>query len=167
MERQGASAGATAADLAGSSFGNQSGQRLKNLQSQYKTTLTEIEKVNKASEELPLNLAQAKAQFDALNTPVAEGSVWEVFSDSLGVYMDQQTKLAKSNAELGRGFTKIFEDINSGFSTVVRNIATGTGSIKSSFQDMARSIISNLLDIAVKRASAGIFDSIFGSVVLS
>lgn len=165
LERQGASAGATASDLAGSSFGNQSGQRLKNLQGQYKTTLTEIEKVNKASEELPINLAQAKAQFDALNTPVAEGSVWQVFSDSLGVYMDQQTKLAKSNAELGRGFTRIFEDINSGFSTVVRNIATGTGSIKSSFQDMARSIISNLLDIAVKRASAGIFDSIFGSVV--
>lgn len=64
---------------------------------------------------------------------------------------------------MSQDFMKVFGDIKDGFGNVVTNLINGNKSIAQSFKEVASSIIGSLQQIAIKRFSQGIFDSLFGA----
>lgn len=64
---------------------------------------------------------------------------------------------------MGQDFLKLFQDIQTGFGTVVTNFINGTKSISKSFRDLATSIVSSLEQIAIKSFSQSLFTSALGT----
>lgn len=154
---QATASGISAKELAGTATGNRSGQNFQALQKQYKTSVDTLQSMNKEMDKLNDTIPEVQSQMTALLNPPPPKPVWEVFTLSLKDYMSESNRLAGSNAELGQGFTDMFNNIRTGLQSTVRDFATGTKSISQSFKGMARSIISDMLDIASKRAAGGLF----------